>query len=155
MTLQEIKDKIEFICLQHKSIKSFDFGKEFDVIGDIKHEYPKAFLEIPYALTYFPEQQQFKGINFALLFLFNPKQDNLREQHEGISNADQIADSIIARLQNELYGKVLFESISSISLSEYTAEDLSGVRVEFIGRMQRETNSNVNCYENNFKDLSQ
>ena len=124
-----------------------------DIMGDVTHQYPMAFLELPYALTYYPEQQQYKGINFALMFLFSPKQDSVPEQHVGISNADQIADAIIARLQNELYGTVLFTNIVSVSLSEYTAEDLSGVRVEFVGRMQRVTNSNINCYENYFKDL--
>ena len=153
MQLQELKDKIENICLKHKAIQSFAFGKEFDVMGNKVHEYPLAFLEIPYNLVYYPEQQQFKGIQFALMFLFSQKQDDLQDQHIGISNADQIADAIIARMQNEFYGSIVFTTINSISLSEYTAEDLSGVRVEFIARMKRETNSNINCYENYFTDL--
>ena len=155
MVLQELKDKIEYICLQHKAIKSFNYGREFGVMGNKTHEYPQAYLEMPYALTYYPEQQQFKGIQFAIMFLFDQKQDSVPEQHIGISNADQVADAIVARMQNDLYGTVAFVSITSISLQEYTASDLSGVRVEFIARMKRETNSNVNCYENYFTDLSQ
>lgn len=153
MVLQELKDSIEYICLQHNAINNFAYGKEFDIMGNKSHQYPLAFLELPYALTYYPQQQQFKGITFALMFLFSPKQDSIPEQHVGISNADQIADAIIARMQHDFTGKVLFTNIVSISLSEYTAEDLSGVRVEFVARMQRETNSNPNCYENNFKDM--
>jgi hypothetical protein len=153
MTLQELKDKIEYICLQHKAINSFAYGREFSVMGDKEHEYPQAFLELPYNLTYFPEQQQFKAIDFAIMFLFNQKQDSLVDQHIGISNADQICDAIVARMQHDFTGEVAFVNINSVSLQEYTAQDLSGIRCEFQARMKRENNSNPNCYETNFKDL--
>jgi hypothetical protein len=153
MTLETMKDMIETICLNHKDINNFSFGREFDIMGDKEHQYPMCFLELPYMLNYFPEQQQFKAIDFALMVLFSQKSDSTADSHVGISNADQIADAIIARMQHDFTGEIAFVTINSLSLIHYTAEDLSGVRVEFQARMKRENNSNPNCFENNFKDL--
>lgn len=153
MTLQTMKDMIENICLQHKDINNFSYGREFDIMGDKAHQYPMCFLELPYSLIYFPEQQQFKAIDFAIMVLFSQKSDSTADAHIGISNADQIGDAIIARMQHDFTGEIAFTNIASISLQHYTAEDLSGVRIEFQARMKRENNSNPNCYENNFKDL--
>ena len=148
MTLQEIKDTFKAISLAHIDVKEFGYGETFDIPAGGDNEYPFSFLEIPYLTNY--DQRRSKSINFALNILMYTSPDNIVDEHQAISDAESIGEAIITRVQSE-NKDLFFETITAISLREFSDDDLSGFRFEFIIRTGREY-CDPNSYNDQFKD---
>ncbi len=141
MTLHELKTEIEKICLSNKHIRSFSYGEDFQLATGKATKYPLTFLELPYNLDYSFEQDNTKGVQFALLVLFTSKGkgDNIKSEHELISQAESIGDGIT----NVLFKTVKefrVTSVNALSLREFSDDNCSGMRFEIKGSMKRSCN---------------
>jgi hypothetical protein len=138
MTLEQIKDSIKRIALEHRQINDFDYGEDFLLATGKGNDYPMAFLEIPYNVTYDLSRNKYKTVQFALLVLFPPSNDAVKEDHTCISNAEQIGDAIITRMQDEfLLLGFLIDSVNGLSLREFSDDSVSGFRFEISGKIMR------------------
>jgi len=134
MTLQDLKDQIQTICLQHNDVKTFDYGEDFQMATGKGVEYPLTYLEIPYSFNYELATNRFKTVQFALWVLNNPSLDDVVGDHQQISNMETIADAIITRMQDDL--KPLgfrITSVNGISVRNSTDDNVSGVRLDIQG----------------------
>lgn len=148
MTLQQIKDEFKRISLAHVDIKEFNFGETFDLPNGGNNEYPFSFLEIPYLTAY--DSRKSKTINFALNILVSVNPDNRVDDHQAISDAEQIGEAIITRFQTE-NKQLFFDTITALSLRNFSDDDLAGMRFEFIIRTGREF-CNADSYQDKFAD---
>ena len=148
MTLEQIKDIFKTTSLAHVDIKEFNYGETFDLPNGGNNEYPFAFLELPYLQTY--DKNKTKSINFALNILIKTDPDNREQDHQAISDADVICDAIISRIQNE-NKELFFESITALSLREFSDDDVAGQRFEFLIKTGR-SYCNPDSYEDKFED---
>ena len=148
MTLQEIKDTFQSVSLAHVAIKGFNYGQTFDIPNGGDNTYPFAFLEIPYLASY-PERK-YKTFNFALNILIATSPDDRVEDHQAISDAEEIGDAIITRIQTE-NKDLFFETITALSLNEFSDDDVAGMRFEFVVRTGRDF-CNKESYQELFKD---
>ena len=148
MTIQQIKNEFERICLAHVDIKEFNYGEIFDIPDGGSNAYPFSFLEIPYLET-IPNKRS-KTLSFALNILIKTAPDNRVEDHQAISDGNSIGEAIISRIDNE-NKDFHFTSITALSLREFSDDDLAGMRFEFIVRIIREF-CDQNSYADKFRD---
>ena len=148
MNLQTLKDTFKQVSLAHVDINEFNYGETFDLPNGGNNVYPFSFLEIPYSLNY--DQRRSKSIQFALNILIKTDPDDRKEDHQAISDAEQIGEAIIARVQTE-NKDLFFETITSLSLREFSDDDLAGMRFEFIIRTGRDY-CNADSYADKFED---
>jgi hypothetical protein len=71
------------------------------------------------------------------LVLLKGGQDDIVGDHMKISNAELIADAIIAKLQFSFNNDVVLRNINGISLREFSDNNLSGVRFDITATMKR------------------
>jgi hypothetical protein len=135
-SLEDLKDKIQCISLAHRDIQSFYMGEDALVHLPNQVVYPSVFLEIPYSIPY-SDDRRFKEVNFSLLVLIKASQDDIVGDHKKISNAELIADAIIAKLQYSFNNDVIFSNVNGISLREFSDNNLSGVRFDLTATMKR------------------
>ena len=138
MTLSALKTIIRNVCLDHKDIKSFDFGENYDISVTGDYTYPVAFMELPYLVNYAIPNNKRKTVNFALNILINTPADDKDADHDAISDAEVIGDEIIATLQKDYKQELFFDTISAASLREFSDDDVAGMRFEFIITTTRE-----------------
>jgi hypothetical protein len=137
MTLEELRHTIKNISLSHKEIRDFDYGEDFLLATGKGKDYPLVFLELPYSINY-ESDNRFKTLSFALNVLMTPTDDDIKDDHENISEAEQICDAIITRFQDEVkqFGFII-NNVNGISLREYSDDNVSGFRLEIQGRVFR------------------
>lgn len=144
MTLESIKDIFKTVSLQHRDIKEFYVGDSFSVAVSPKTKYPIVFLEIPYNINY-DNNRRVKTFQFALLVLLKIKQDDIVSSHKAISNAENIGDAILSKIQNDHKSEMIISNINGLSLDQFSDDYLSGVRFEMTITVNREYNIPV-CY---------
>jgi len=132
MTLEDIKNEFESITLKHKQIKTFDFGEKYDAsnASNGNYQYPLAFLEIPYLINYELPINKFKTLQFALNILIKPEPDKVSDDHQAISDCEVIGEAIITRIMLEV-SDFKFDSVSGLSLREFSDDNCSGFRFDF------------------------
>ena len=148
MTLQEILNTFKAVSLAHVDIKEFNYGEIFDIPNGGNNAYPFSFLEIPYLVTI--DQRRSKTVQFALNIVLYTEPDDRVADHQAISDGEDIGEAILTRIQAE-NKELFFESITALSLREFSDDDLSGMRFEFTIRTGREY-CNPNSYQDKFKD---
>ena len=153
MNIEQIKDEFKRISLAHIDIEAFSYGEVFVAsnAGGGDNNYPMSFLEIPYLEAYDLTSNRFKTLNFSLNIFIQTPQDDVEAGHQAISDAEQIGEAIITRIQNELPKSVSFDTITALSLREFSDDDLAGMRFEFIVRIIREF-CDQNSYADKFRD---
>lgn len=137
MTLEDLKDKIKSISLAHKKINDFDYGEDYLLATGKGNDYPLAFLEMPYLINYEPDNR-FKTLQFSLLILMPPTNDDIINDHQNISDAEQIADAIITRFKNEAASiGFIIDTVDGTSLREFSDDNVSGFRLGITGKFFR------------------
>lgn len=135
MKLQDLKDSIETIAMSFDGIKDFDYGEDYLLATGKGKDYPLVFLEIPYGLDYQLKNKQ-KTVQFSLLVLFNSNVDDIKGDHETISEAENIADLMITKMQNEI-SEFKIESANAVSVREFSDDNANGIRIDIKGLTPR------------------
>lgn len=152
MTLEELKDNVQRICLKHKTIVNFEYGEDFLLATGKGSDYPMAFLEIPYNISYDLITNKFKDYSFSLCILMQVTNDDIVTDHTLISEAETIGDAIVTRITKELKPLgFLIEQVNGISLRNFSDDNVQGMRFELTGKVGR--SFCANNYENQFSDL--
>lgn len=148
MTLNDIKNAFNQVSLQHVDIKEFYVGDSFSVAVSPQTKYPIVFLEIPYNISY-DDNRRLKSYSFALLVLLKVQQDNINASHTAISNAEDIGDAILSKIQNDYKQQFIISGINALSLDQFSDDYLAGVRYELTATVNREY-SLPKCYADKF-----
>lgn len=148
MNLEELKNTFKVNCLAHTKINNYSMGEEFDIGAAGEDNFPTAFLEIPYLTTYPQTNTRTKNINFALNIIIQSNINTIEDEHLLISDAETIGDQILKRIDVN-NGDITFETITGLSLREFSDEDVVGMRFEFVVKTDRES---VCDNEDNFSD---
>jgi len=155
MTLQDIKEIFEKTSLQHKKVKTYDFGERYDAsnAANGNWEYPLAFLELPYLQTWILPINQFKTLEFSFNILIKPAPDSISDDHQAISDCEMIGEAIITKIQNENHD-IKFDSVTGLSLHKFSDDDTSGFRYDFKIRYSKEF-CKPSSYEDEFNSVSE
>ena len=137
MTLEELKEILKTTALDHKQVKTFDYGETFLAALDGQYEYPAIYLELPILINYDDRGLQ-KTFQFAM-DVFDLKQFNDKEaDYDAFSNAEVIGDAYFSKLKAEYSDQFRISDINALTFRNQTTDDLSGIRYELIVTTSRE-----------------
>ena len=131
MTLTELRNYIESVCLAHKEIEQFVIGSDYNQAEDTAINYPSIFYEMPYYLQYnVNPSKQVDNVQFAFNVFVESNTDKIDNDHDAISRAKEIGDAIVSYIMaNADDFRVI--AISAISVREYTDDSVAGMRYEW------------------------
>jgi len=131
MTLTELRNYIESVCLAHKEIKQFVIGSDYNQAEDTAIPYPSIFYEMPYYLQYnITPAQQVDSVQFAFNVFVESNTDKIENDHDAISKSKEIGDAIVSYIMaNADDFRVI--NVSAISVREYTDDSVAGMRYEW------------------------
>ena len=137
MTLSELKEILKTTALQHKQVKTFDYGEQFEAAVNGNYEYPAIFMELPVLIDY-DERGVQKTFAFAMdiydLTDFNDKDAD----YDAFSNAEVIGDAYFSKLKADNQTLFRISDINALTFRNQTDDDLAGVRYELIITTSRE-----------------
>lgn len=149
MTLQELTDYWQTLCLSHKDVKQFLIGSWYDAANNTDDKYPLCFYELPYTINYNPVwQKPIDTLQFSLSVFLSSKIDSIKDDNEAISYSKSIGDAIITKAQNEATGFKI-QSVNAVSVREYTDDNVAGLRYDITILLPRDICDNdLNEYFN-------
>jgi hypothetical protein len=138
MTLLELHDYWKCVSLQHKLVKQFNTGSNYDAANNTDDRYPLVFFELPYIITYNSVwQKRVDTVTFSLNVLEYTKQDSIKDDNEGISYAKEIGDEIISYVQLHTT-EFKVQSVNAVSVREYTDDSVAGIRYDITVLIERD-----------------
>lgn len=136
MNLNELNEYIESVSLAHRDVKEFKTGSDYNQAEDINQSYPLVFYELPYLINY-----NIRGMNdnvqFAFHVLYSTQSDDIENDHEAISCAKKIGDEIVTYIMNNTT-EFIVDTVTGLSLREFTDDSAAGMRYEWIIQLPRE-----------------
>ena len=136
MNISELIDGIKTTCLSHKQIRQVQVGNVFDIATSKSSDaYPCVWVELPMFTTYVDRRK--KTHSFSLNFLSLAKQDDLDELINKTSDMEIIADEVLHALDDR-FTNIGIDSITALTLRNFSDDDLCGVRVELTFTIGRE-----------------
>ena len=119
-----------------KQIKSVQSGNDYDVATSKSSDiYPAVWIELPVLIEY-PDNKR-KTFQFALNFLTLTKQDDLQSILNKTDDMEVLSDVFLQAL-SQRYEWFAIEDVSGLTLRNFSADDLSGVRIELTFTVGRE-----------------
>jgi hypothetical protein len=137
MTLSELKDILRTTALNHKEVKTFDYGEQFEAAVNGNYEYSAIFMELPVLINY-DERGLQKTFQFAIDIYDQPKFDDKDQAYNQFSNAEVIGDAYFNKLKNDNRDTFRISDINAVTFRNQTDDDLAGVRYELIITTSRE-----------------
>ena len=137
MTLEGLKDYFKTISLKHKDVNDFKMGSWYDAATSTA-KYPMVWWEVPYFINYnadFPKGIDTVTISFSVFH--TTKRDDISDSHQVISICKTIGDAIITKARIEGTGFKI-QSVNSVSVREYSDDDVSGMRYDLTLLLQRD-----------------
>lgn len=127
MTIQEISDRIQEICLAHNEINSFHVGNTWDMAASKSSDiYPAVWLELPVLVNY---ESNRKRYNFSIDVLALPKPDNVEDELNMISHCEQIADQLLYVFRYKIK-EMGVGAISGLTVKNLNADLAVGARID-------------------------
>lgn len=144
MTIQETIDRIKYICLNHKDIKSFYIGNTWDNSASKGDVYNCVWAEFPVLIEYSLKQ---KTYTFSLDILTLATQDDTYDEMSKQSNMEQIADQLLQAFK--LYiAHFSMGRMVGLTVKNINADLATGVRID----VQFITNRECSI-DDNFKEV--
>lgn len=141
MTINELKNYIESVCLAHVDIKEFVIGSDYNQAENTVIKYPSVFYELPYLLQYnISPHRQIDNVQFAFNVFVESNTDKIDNDHDAISRAKEIGDAIVTYIQENADFKI--NRVTAVSVREYTDDSVAGMRYEWIISLPRTYCSN-------------
>lgn len=133
----EFKNRIEQIALNHKYIKSFNYGSDFDIAVDKSNTYPMVFLEFPFMIDYDLESPNgIDNLTVGLMILVSINSDDIANDYIAMARAKEIGDSIIEYI-NLFCDDFKIEDATGMGIREYSDDSLAGMRYDLIINLPR------------------
>ena len=129
MSLEDLKNYWQALCLSHKDVKTFNVGNQYTPANNTDDKYPLCFWELPYTITPVGDKQ-IDTVTCALSVFLSTKQDDFKDWHEAISFAKTIGDVIMLRSGEETNKQFKLDNWNSISLTEYSDDSVAGMRYD-------------------------
>jgi len=131
MTLTELRNYIESVCLAHKQIKQFVIGSDYNQAENTVIKYPSIFYEMPYFIQYnVNPSKQVDNVQFAFNVFVESNTDKIENDHDAISRSKEIGDAIVSYIMaNADDFRVI--NVTAISVREYTDDSVAGMRYEW------------------------
>lgn len=127
MTIQELSEKFQEICLNHKEVKAFYVGNTWDQAASKSSDaYPCVWMEFPVLITY---DGKFKTYAFALDILALAKQDSVWNELKMQSQCEQISDQLMQVFKLKI-ANVNFTSAGGLTVKNLNADIACGVRID-------------------------
>ena len=136
MTIENLKDYWQSVCLKHKDVKQFNVGNYYDTAVNTNDKYPLAFWEMPYTID-FNMQKPIDTVQVSFSIFLNTKQDDIADAHQAISLAKEIGEAIIQYVINDTTKNFIFNSANAVSVREYSDDYVAGFRWDLTMTVQR------------------
>lgn len=137
MTLDQLRTILKTTALQHKQVKTFDYGESFEAAINGNYEYPAIFMELPVLINYDNRGLQ-KTFDFAIDVYDLPDFDDKNDAFNEFSNAEVIGDAYFSKLKADNQTTFRISSINAVTFRNQTDDDLAGVRYELTINTNRE-----------------
>lgn len=148
MTLENLKDYWQNVCLLHKDVKQFNVGNNYDTANNTDDKYPLCFYELPYSID-MNMDKPIDTIQFAFSVFLYTKQDDIADAHQAISLAKAIGDAILMKIGADNDSGFTLNSANCVSVREYSDDYVAGVRYDIAITMKRDLcDKNIDDYFN-------
>ncbi len=137
MTLETLKDILRTTALNHKQVKTFDFGEQFEAAVDGNYEYPAIFMELPVLIDYDDRGLQ-KTFSFALDVMDLTDFNSIDKDYNAFSNCEVIGDAYFSKLKSDNNTEFRISDINALTFRNFSDDDLAGVRYELTVTTSRE-----------------
>lgn len=152
MTLENLKDYWQQICLSHKDVKEFQVGSNYDAAVNTANKYPLCFWEMPYSIDMNLDKPIDK-IQLSFSVFLSSKPDSIRDDHQAISIAKAIGDAILMRIGDDDTSGFTLDTANAVSVREYSDDSVAGMRYDLGITMLRDLcNDDLSDYFNDFVD---
>ena len=144
MNINEIIQRMETVTLAHKVVKGFYVGNTWEMAASKSSDiYPAVWVEFPILVNYNGND---KVYTFSFDVLMLPKQDDVWDELDKISQCEAIADQLTQAYKLKIKG-VGFGRMTGLTVKNLNADIACGVRVDM------DVTTNKECYPmENFKE---
>lgn len=149
MNIQSLIDRIKYICLNHKEVKSFNLGNTWDMSSTKGDIYPAVWIEQPILITY--ELKGNKQYTFSLDVLMLPKSDDRGDEVWKQSECETIADELLQAF-NKYIKNFGISSSNGLTVKNINADMAVGVRIDIILNTNRECDADNDFREKMIKE---
>ena len=129
MNLMTIKDVFQETSKQHKDVKGFAYGSNYDIAVEKNTDYPITFLEVPFFFNYDIEDQNFEEITIGFYVFVRTEVDDRERDYESITYAKFIGDAIIKYI-NEFVDEIKIGSYNGITIRQFGDDSVAGIRYD-------------------------
>lgn len=135
MTIQQLVDRIKEISLNHKDLKSFHVGNTWDMAASKSSDvYPAVWVEFPVLVDYTVKD---KTYTFSIDILALPKQDDVYDEMNVISQCEQIGDQLM-QIMKLYIANITFGSMTGLTVKNLNSDIACGVRIDIKVNTNRE-----------------
>lgn len=145
MTIQDLIDRLQYICLNHVEVKSFNLGNTWDMSTGKGDDYVAVWIEQPILVEYVKQGQ--KNYRFSMDVLALAKNDNMPDTFKKQSECESIADDLLQAFSKYMKNFGL-ETATGLTVKNINADQAVGVRVDIT------INTNRECdFDTDFKEI--
>lgn len=139
MTLENLKDYWQSVCLKHIDVKQFKIGNYYDSANSGNDKYPLCFWEMPYSID-MNLNKPLDTVQVAFNVFLSTKQDDVVDAHQAISLAKEIGEAILLYVSNdnEITSSFTLDAVNGISVREYTDDYVAGMRWDLTMTVKRD-----------------
>jgi hypothetical protein len=143
MTIYDLITNIKSLALSHDQVSAVHVGNTFDIATSKSTEkYPAIWIELPILSDYIDRRK--KTHTFALNALSLSLEDDIEDQIYKTSDMEVLMDEILQAIDDK-YKVIGISDLTSISLRNFSDDDLVGVRCDITFTIGRECD-----YEDSF-----
>jgi hypothetical protein len=130
MNINELNLILKDVALNKVESESFYIGDKWDNSTGKGDLYPAIWVETPYLIDYQLSGNYTKKITFAIDVLMFPKLDDVEDEVNMISHAEEMGDEFLFYLRK--YKELSIASATALSVKSFNADQAAGVRIDIV-----------------------
>ena len=128
MNINDLIKKLEYIVLEKLEFEGMYLGNPFDHATGKGDKYPNVWLETPILTSYSITGKNTKEFNISLDFLYIPKLDNIPDEFNFMSHAEEKLDLFLQYLRKDPDLSIV--SASGLTIKSVNADLAAGIRLD-------------------------
>ena len=128
MNINDLIKKLEYIVLEKLEFEGMYLGNPFDHATGKGDKYPNVWLETPILTSYSITGKNTKEFNISLDFLYIPKLDNVPDEFNFMSHAEEKLDLFLQYLRKDPDLSIV--SASGLTIKSVNADLAAGIRLD-------------------------
>ena len=128
MNINELVKKLEYIVLEKLEFKGFYLGDPFNHATGKGDKYPNVWVETPIMSTYSLSLKNHKEIDISLDFLYIPRLDDVPDEFNFMSHAEEDLDLFLQYLSKDKNLTII--SATGLTIKSVNADMAAGIRLD-------------------------